>query len=90
MVSLTPLVTDTPTPAPAGVFAFYFYSPLTMDYDPSMWEFKNVLQSKQIASCYIGEQGPTDFNGPHKSEVIGHYEEITMMLLRNDVTAFSI
>jgi hypothetical protein len=58
------------TPAPAGVFVFFFYSPLIMNYDPSIWTIKNALQAKELASCNIAEQGPTDFNGPHTSEVV--------------------
>ncbi|HLO18199.1 MAG TPA: hypothetical protein VK206_25430 [Anaerolineales bacterium] len=55
------------TPAPVGVFVFYFYSPLIMQYDPSIWEIKNGLQARQLTSCSINEQGPMDFNGPHTS-----------------------
>ena len=58
------------TPAPAGVFVFYFYSPLIMNYDPSLWEIKNGLQAKQLASCSITEQGPTDFYDPHTTESV--------------------
>ncbi len=58
------------TPAPAGVFVFYFYAPLTMNYDPSIWEIQDgVLQAKDLRSCSIAEQGPTDFNGPHSKKV---------------------
>ena len=58
------------TPAPAGTFAFFFYFPLIMNYDPSIWEIRNGLQAKELASCTIAEQGPTDFNGPHISEIV--------------------
>jgi len=58
------------TPAPAGVFVFYFYAPLIMNYDPSLWKIKDgVLQAKDLTSCSIAEQGPTDFNRPHAKKV---------------------
>jgi hypothetical protein len=60
----------TPTPVPLGVFALYFYSPLVMNYDSSIWEDKNGLQVKNLASCTINEQGPTDFNGPHSIDLV--------------------
>lgn len=58
------------TPAPAGVFVFYFYAPLIMNYEPSLWEIHDgVLQAKDLTSCTIAEQGPTDFNGPHSKRI---------------------
>jgi hypothetical protein len=45
-----------------------------MDYDSALWvdmsEYSNpdwmvnYLQSRNLGSCLIGVQGPTDFNGP--------------------------
>jgi hypothetical protein len=65
-----PTATATKTSVPLGVFTFFFYSPLIIDYDPSVWELKNTLQAKDLASCYIAEQGPTDFNGPHTIQIM--------------------
>jgi len=68
------------TPVPSGVFVLSFYAPLIMNYDTSLWTdesiytirnfLMNYLQAMNLTSCSIGVQGPTDFNGPHTSEIV--------------------
>lgn len=80
VVTDLPSVTATTTPVPTGVFALLFYPPLIMNYDPSMWKDEsqyidrsvmvNYLQAKNLTTCTIGVQGPTDFNDPLSSEII--------------------
>lgn len=65
-----PTVSATITPAPPGTYALFFYSPLVMNYDPLIWEIKNGLRIKKLTSCFIGEQGPTDFNGTHSEQIV--------------------
>jgi len=53
----------TPTPVPTGIFPLMFYPHLILEYDASEWTMVNDLQSRNLKTCAIGEQGPTDFNG---------------------------
>ena len=53
----------TPTPVPTGIFPLMFYPHLILEYDASEWTMVNYLQSRNLKTCAIGEQGPTDFNG---------------------------
>jgi len=69
-----------PQHVPSDVFVLSFYAPLIMNYDTSLWTdesiytirnfLMNYLQAMNLTSCSIGVQGPTDFNGPHTSEIV--------------------
>lgn len=59
----------TPTPVPTGIFPLMFYPHLILEYDASEWTMVNYLQSRNLKTCAIGEQGPTgDF--PATPEVV--------------------
>lgn len=61
------------TPVPSGIFTLLLYTPLIMNYDPSVWRDEsqyadsrlmpvyfvtNYLQALRLESCKIGQQGP--------------------------------
>ena len=78
-VAPTDSPTTTVTPVPPGVFALLFYSPLVLDYDPSVWKdtsnytdtsmIVNNLQSRDLPTCTLGPQGASG-NYPPADEIV--------------------
>lgn len=68
------------TPVPEGVFVPLFYPTVSMNYDPLAWQDEslyspaafalNFLQARDLSSCSISVQGPTDFNNPHSAQYV--------------------